>query len=168
VETAIDLIEERGVAALTMRDVASRLGAATSAVYRHVADKEALLLLAADRILGHITVPETGGWHERLIALERSIRATLRRYPGVSEYIFHTSPRTGHSMRHLAALLGIFRDAGLDEREADAAVFAIYRLIAGDSVIGRPAGVTQDEADAWFAATLDTLLRGFGLEIPGA
>jgi len=154
------------VESLTMRDVATRLGAATSALYRHVADKEALLLLAADQILGQIVVPEEGEWYERLTELELSIRTTLRRYPGVSKYIFRRNPLTVHSKRHLEALMGIFGDAGLDEAAAGDALFAVYLLMAGDLTVGPRVLATARRGDERFTFALDALLGGLGLELP--
>jgi len=47
VRTALRLIRRRGPAALTVREVAKLAGASASAVYRHFADKEALLAAVA-------------------------------------------------------------------------------------------------------------------------
>jgi len=166
VAAAIELIEERGVAALTMRDVALHLGSATSAAYRHVADKDALLMLAADQILGQIEVPEEGDWYQRLVTLECNIRSVLGRYPGMSRYILQDNPLTANARRHTNAFFGILREAGLGEEDAAKAFFSIYMVMAGDLVIGRHVDVTQAEAQEQFIFALNALLRGLGLEVP--
>ena len=163
---AIKLIEEQGVESLTMRDVASRLGAATSALYRHVADKEALLLLAADQILAQIVVPERGDWYERLSSLVLSIRTTLGRYPGVSQYIFRRNPLTVNSRQHRDALMEIFTDAGLDGAAAEDALFAVYLLLAGDLTVGPRLDVSGRREEGRFTVALEALLRGLGLKLP--
>ena len=47
VETAVRLIQEEGVAALTLRGVGARLGVSRTALYRHFDDKQALLARVA-------------------------------------------------------------------------------------------------------------------------
>jgi AcrR family transcriptional regulator len=42
-ETSLDLIREKGVRALTLREIGARLGVSRMAPYRHFADKDALL-----------------------------------------------------------------------------------------------------------------------------
>ena len=47
VETAVQMIQDEGVQALTLRGVGSRLGVSRTALYRHFDDKEALLARVA-------------------------------------------------------------------------------------------------------------------------
>src|SRR4026207_2412589 len=47
VEEAVRVIRAEGIAALTLREVGSRLGVSRSALYRHFADKQALLTAVA-------------------------------------------------------------------------------------------------------------------------
>jgi AcrR family transcriptional regulator len=47
VEAAVGLIQEKGVAALTLRGVGARLGVSRTALYRHFDDKQALLARVA-------------------------------------------------------------------------------------------------------------------------
>jgi AcrR family transcriptional regulator len=47
VEEAVRLIQSDGIAALTLREVGARLGVSRSALYRHFADKDALLAAVA-------------------------------------------------------------------------------------------------------------------------
>ena len=52
VDAALEIIDEAGVEALTMKRLAGHLGVSTMAAYKHVRDKEALLVLAADELVG--------------------------------------------------------------------------------------------------------------------
>ncbi len=47
VETAVQMIQEEGVQALTLRGVGARLGVSRTALYRHFDDKQALLARVA-------------------------------------------------------------------------------------------------------------------------
>ncbi len=57
VRAAIDLADEEGVHALTMRRLAERLGFKVMALYNHVANKDELLALMVDAIAGSIELP---------------------------------------------------------------------------------------------------------------
>ncbi|MGU3290915.1 TetR/AcrR family transcriptional regulator [Williamsia sp. M5A3_1d] len=50
VEVAIDLADTEGFAAVTMRKIADRLGVGAMSLYRHVADKDALLMAMTEEV----------------------------------------------------------------------------------------------------------------------
>ena len=67
------LADEAGLAAVTLRGLADRLGVTPMALYRHVAGKDDLLDGMADLLYAELDVPEpTGDWWEELAALARS------------------------------------------------------------------------------------------------
>lgn len=51
VETAVDVVREGGPEALSLRELARRVGVSHAAAYRHFADREALVDVVADRAL---------------------------------------------------------------------------------------------------------------------
>lgn len=61
VAAAADFIEEHGVSALTMRALGKALGADPSVVYRHFADKEALLVAIGSALLAKVDLSEAFG-----------------------------------------------------------------------------------------------------------
>jgi AcrR family transcriptional regulator len=79
VDTALRLVEEYGADALTMRRLADELGAAVTAIYWHVGNRDALLDLLVDRIvddMGHIRA--TGRRPKpRIASLARSLHRKL-------------------------------------------------------------------------------------------
>src|SRR5579864_1068015 len=68
---AVDVIEADGVAALTMRRLATRLGCSPMALYRHVATKQDLIRAISEHYLADIELPDTDGllWDEAIIAV---------------------------------------------------------------------------------------------------
>jgi AcrR family transcriptional regulator len=82
-DTALRLVEEYGAPALTMRRLADELGAAVTAIYWHVGNRDALLDLLVDRIvddMGHIKA--TGRTPKaRIASLARSLRRKLLARP---------------------------------------------------------------------------------------
>ncbi|WP_030612202.1 TetR/AcrR family transcriptional regulator C-terminal domain-containing protein [Streptomyces sclerotialus] len=57
VRAAVEIADAEGLAALSMRGVAARLGTAAMSPYRYVDGKEDLVLLMADSVLGEIAYP---------------------------------------------------------------------------------------------------------------
>lgn len=132
VAAGVDLVDSAGPDALTMRAVAGRLGSGVMSLYRHVADREALLDLVLDAMAGEIpATPPTGDWRVDAAALARDVRSALLRRPQLTVLL---TSRAGRGLGGLAALdraLTIFRSAGLGERDAVAANHALGNLVAG-------------------------------------
>ena len=68
--TALDLIQEDGLDALTMRTLADRSGVKAASLYWHVRDRDELLELVADALLARVSTPARGlDWREAALAL---------------------------------------------------------------------------------------------------
>ncbi|GLB64122.1 TetR family transcriptional regulator [Dietzia sp. NCCP-2495] len=59
VDTALELLQESGLAGMSMRTLATRIGVQPSALYWHIPSKQALLTAVAERVLA--TVRSRGG-----------------------------------------------------------------------------------------------------------
>src|SRR6266700_1877830 len=83
---AIKIADADGLDALSMRRVARELGAGTMSLYRYVRNKDDLLELMVDAVLGE-TIPEdfarTGDWRADLRALARLMRAGMTCHPWI-------------------------------------------------------------------------------------
>jgi AcrR family transcriptional regulator len=53
-QTALETIDSEGLEAITLRDLTQRLGTSRTAVYRHFASKEALILGVIEKGYGHL------------------------------------------------------------------------------------------------------------------
>ncbi len=63
VQAAVGIADAQGLASVTMRSVATRVGLSAPGLYRHVASREELLGLMVDRISGQVAHPTpTGDW----------------------------------------------------------------------------------------------------------
>jgi AcrR family transcriptional regulator len=79
---ALKLADEEGFGAVTMRRVASELGAGTMSLYHYVRTKDELVTLMDDAVMGELLVDELpGDWREALAALARKARAAYERHP---------------------------------------------------------------------------------------
>jgi AcrR family transcriptional regulator len=103
---ALEVADEGGVAALTMRAVAQRLGTSPMAIYHYVATKDELLDGLVDLVFAEIEPPSPDGpWREEISRRMGAAREALRRHPwaiGLMES--RTSPGAASLSRHEATL----------------------------------------------------------------
>ncbi|MFD9940400.1 TetR/AcrR family transcriptional regulator C-terminal domain-containing protein [Nonomuraea sp. NPDC059023] len=134
VDAALALVRREGVDALTIRRLAAEVGAARMALYRHVADKDAILDLVADEVARQVIPDEAsrGPWEERLRHLAHSMRAVLREHPGIAERAMSRVNAGPGGLRIADTIADILATAGLDDQAA-----ARYYLIFVDLVLGR-------------------------------
>ncbi|GAA3730233.1 TetR/AcrR family transcriptional regulator C-terminal domain-containing protein [Plantactinospora mayteni] len=85
VRTAIELLDAEGAAGLSMRRLGTRLGSGATSVYWYVTNKDELLELAVDEVMGEVYVPEAGdtSWRVGASVLTTGTRAMLLRHPWV-------------------------------------------------------------------------------------
>ncbi|MFI6812807.1 TetR/AcrR family transcriptional regulator C-terminal domain-containing protein [Nonomuraea sp. NPDC050328] len=86
VAAALDLADEEGLDAVSMRGLAGRLGVPAMSLYRHVPDKDALIVLLGDAGFADFAEPEqVTGWRDRLAASARAQWALYRRRPWLAQ-----------------------------------------------------------------------------------
>ncbi len=119
VRAALELLDEKGLEAVSLRAVADRLGVRMNTVSWHVKTKAGLRDLMADAILAEIRLDDLPSPEEE------AVRALLRRYRGamlahrdggrVVAGTFTAEPAT---LRYADRLVGALLEGGLDERAA--------------------------------------------------
>lgn len=138
VRAAMRLVDEQGLAALTMRALANELGVSPMALYNHVRDKEELVDLMADLMLGEVDCsPSDGDWMTQLRTLVCSLHQVLSAHPGLAR-IYGLRVRIGpHGLSVMERALGLLRDAGFSPPEAANAFFALFTYTMGFHQMGR-------------------------------
>jgi AcrR family transcriptional regulator len=102
VDAAIAVADAEGSDAVSMRRIAQVLRAGTMSLYWHVANKEQLLDLMLDTLIGEFDVPEpSGDWREDLRTQARRERATLLRHAWVMDFIGGRPPLGPNTLLHL-------------------------------------------------------------------
>ncbi|MFD1152541.1 TetR/AcrR family transcriptional regulator [Saccharothrix hoggarensis] len=83
VAAAVDLADTEGLAALSMRRVADKLGVGTMSLYTHVPGKAELIDVMVDAVQGETARPDDvpGGWRGRLTQIARENWALHLRHP---------------------------------------------------------------------------------------
>ncbi|MBN0049063.1 TetR/AcrR family transcriptional regulator C-terminal domain-containing protein [Streptomyces actuosus] len=112
-KAAVDLADEAGVGALTMRKLAERLGVEAMSLYHHVANKDAILDGMVDVVFGEVGLPpDELGWKAAMRQRAVSLRDALSRHRwaiGLMESRTNPGPRT---LRHHDAVIGSLRTGG--------------------------------------------------------
>src|SRR3954468_18584982 len=94
VAAAIAVADAEGLAALSMRRVAAELGAAPMSLYRHVRDKDQLLLSMIDAAIAEVALPEPpDDWRAGLEIAARALWAGFRRHPWLPSALSLTRPQ---------------------------------------------------------------------------
>lgn len=91
VETALRILDEFGLADLSMRRLAGALDVQPSALYWHVPNKQTLLALVADQIIERAAAVEASDdWQARTLAEAFAIRDALLAYRDGAEVVSST------------------------------------------------------------------------------
>ncbi len=113
---ALEVADAGGIASLTIRSLAQRLGVKPMSVYHHVAGKEEILDGLVDIVFSEIELPVAGGdWRAEMRRRASSARRVLGRHRwaiGLLESRTSPGPAT---LRHHDAVLGTLRDAGFSQ-----------------------------------------------------
>ncbi|MEU9155355.1 TetR/AcrR family transcriptional regulator C-terminal domain-containing protein [Streptomyces sp. NPDC048417] len=82
VAAAVAIADREGVEAMTMRKVATAIGAGTMSVYRYVPSKQDLYDLMVDTVWSELAIPDTpGDWRPELSTLAAELRVAAHRHP---------------------------------------------------------------------------------------
>ena len=134
VETAVAVADAEGLAAVSMRRVASEIGVATMTLYRHVADKDALVMQMMDAALGEWNVPDDppDGWRERLELAGRQLWGMFRRHPWLAPAMSITRPQAVPNALPLAEwVLTALDSRGLDMGTTFTAYITLFNYVRG-------------------------------------
>jgi AcrR family transcriptional regulator len=134
VDKATQLLDDYGIADLTMRRLARELSVTPGALYWHFADKQALLGAVADRILEPAATPvDDDQWQTRVHGICVGLRNALLSYTDGAELV-SASFAAGKSER-MADILGRLTaaadDAGIAAPNADLAARTVLYYVLG-------------------------------------
>ena len=80
---AVEIADAEGFEAVSMRRVAQKLGAGTMTLYHYVANKDELVTLMFDAVMGEVLVPEEdldGGWRRAMTKIATNSRLAFQRH----------------------------------------------------------------------------------------
>jgi AcrR family transcriptional regulator len=110
---AVALADADGIESLTMRRLGQDLGVEAMSLYKHVANKEALLDGMVDLVFAEIELPAAGsGWRPAMRARALSVRAALARHPWATPLMESRTAPGPATLHHHDTVIGTLRGAG--------------------------------------------------------
>jgi TetR/AcrR family tetracycline transcriptional repressor len=135
VGAALEIADEQGLEAVTMRAVGARLGAAAMSLYRHVPNKDALLELMADKVLAELPYPDPAGdWRQEIHRFYLVWRDLLLEHPAVAHVMIEMALAGPELSLRGENLLACMLGAGFDEATSAQMISAFTWHTVGGSL----------------------------------
>jgi AcrR family transcriptional regulator len=136
VDAALVLIDREGLDALTMRRLAGELGAGAASLYRHVVNREELLVLVMDSVLGDMRPPPEGGtWRETSEWMACEFRRVLVSHRGVIPLLSQDPLLGPNAMRGREASLRMLLHFGFREDQAGGVYSMVVAWVLGFTML---------------------------------
>jgi DNA-binding transcriptional regulator YhcF (GntR family) len=154
VTTATAVADKEGLGALSMRRVALELGVAAMSLYRHVQDKDDLLVLMIDAAFAEWRLQRSGdGWQELLGGAARELWRIFRRHLWLAPAYSLTRPLVVPSgLAYTEHVLATLLDRGLKPATAFSMNLILFNFVRGfatslemEATAEADTGVTADE-----------------------
>ncbi|HEX6344278.1 TetR/AcrR family transcriptional regulator [Umezawaea sp.] len=132
VRAAVEELDAHGLAALSMRKLATRLGVAPMSLYWHVPTKDAVLELALDEVLGEVGPPDLDrAWTDALRGLMSHFRQLFHRHTWLP-HLQGLYPNIGPNAVGLAeSVLAVLVGTGLSQVESSRAASTLMSFVTG-------------------------------------
>lgn len=157
VAEAMRLADQEGVDGLSMRRLASELGAGAMSLYHYVANKDNLLDAMIDVVFSEIDLPDPRqDWRTAMRARALSARQVLAAHPwAISQMEARTTPGPAN-LRHREAVLGCLRGAGFSVVMATHANWMLDSYLYGHAL--QEASLPFDTVEEFTQATEEVYL----------
>lgn len=117
---ALGLVDAEGLEALSMRRLGAELGVEAMSVYKHVANKNALLDGVVEQLWTEVqdATAQTTDWAEVLRSFAHAVRAMMQRHPRAAPLLFGRAVLPPPALETWAILLDVLREAGFEDDAA--------------------------------------------------
>lgn len=135
IETALQLVDEDGADALSMRTLAQRLDTGTATLYRAVANRAELIAHVVDHVFAEIEFdPQVFGgddWQSACRIGAQTTFDTLSRHRRAAPLLIEQVPTGPHAMAHREQFLAMLLNNGFAPEAAAGAYATIARYVLG-------------------------------------
>lgn len=144
---AMDLADESGIDAVTMRELGRRLGIEAASLYNHVSGKDDVLDALVERAIALIEVPSEGvDWKEGMRRRAISARGVFSCHRWAAALIDSRARAGAASLAYVDRNLGVLIGAGFSPAMAASAMLIIDGYIYGFERQQSNLGVEDDDA----------------------
>lgn len=152
IRAALEELDDHGLAAFSIRNLANRLGVYPTAIYWHVKSREVILAQVVARILTDVEPRRDQPWQRYLRALFTGYRATIQKHPHVAPLIgAHLIGNSSIPLSFVENVLAILAEAGFAQRELVAAYNTVIAALVG-FVTQELAPVPEGDRPLWRSA----------------
>ncbi len=138
VTTALQIVDEEGADALSMRTLAQRLDSGTATLYRHFTGRADLIAQVVDLVLGTVDLDPTKlsplPWQEAGKAVVHAMFDTLRRHPNVAPLLTENAMIGPNALAAREVLITIMLDNGFPPALAARSYATLARYILGFAI----------------------------------
>ncbi len=157
-EAAADLVAADGLEALSVRQVAHRLGVWPTTVIHHAGGRrDGLLELMIEHVAAGIRTDLPGSWRARLTELGLEIRRVALTHRGLADVVLRSGTTGPQALRLADAIVGALHDAGLEPDAAQDAYDVFLTYVLGSA--GRQTTATAPARWRAFGTALDETER---------
>lgn len=119
VDAALAVVDAEGYDALTMRRVAQELGTGGASLYAHVENKDALIELVMDRVIGELEVPwppDPDRWAEQVKECLGRMRDVYARHRDIARGALARIPTGPNALAAMERIVAVLRAGGLPDQ----------------------------------------------------
>lgn len=131
---AMSILDDYGLADLTMRRLADALGVKPGAIYWHYENKQTLLAAVSDEILSTADAHAEGDWSESLQGWGIGLRAALLQHRDAADVVSSTRAAGLGTIDPVGAPAGVLVAAGWVPTDADRVGRALVHFVLGHVV----------------------------------
>jgi AcrR family transcriptional regulator len=152
VAAAVETVDESGVAGLTMRRVAERLGTGPASLYAHVSGREELLELTFDELVGQVQLPapDPSRWREQIGEMLCDLYRILMSHGDAALAGIGRVPTSPKALDAGEALAAVMSAGGLTDRVVGMGIDQLLLFVCAtafeDGVLRRSGMTPEDEA----------------------
>jgi AcrR family transcriptional regulator len=156
---AVEIADSEGFEAVSMRRVAERLGAGTMTLYHYVRNKDELITLMSDLVMGEVVVPEdelASDWRTALTQISIRTRDAFAAHHWIFERMGDGRPGPS-GMRHFEQTLAAVASLELDREQTFELIGQIDDYVFGYAL--REVQEREEHERGWPPEVVDFLQR---------
>jgi AcrR family transcriptional regulator len=156
---ALELVDEQGADALSMRSLAQRLGSGTATLYRHFGSRSELVALVVDRMIGEIDVRAIASlpWQHACMSFAQSMFDALGQHGNVASLLIGHVPVGPNALAQRELVLSVLLVNGFTPATAAHAYATVSRYVLGFAIQLSGSTVADDQRDAEVSAAFHRL-----------
>lgn len=156
VATALQIVDDEGADALSMRTLAQRLGSGTATLYRHFDNRAALVAHVVDRMFGAVRLDgdelRALGWRQALRTAAHTMFDALARHRNAARLMVEQIPLGPNAMALREHCVAALLDGGFAPRTAAHAYATLARYVLGFAIQTGGHGAAPDAGEAQASA----------------